>query len=170
MAARTHEPIRTIVRTEDQLTTLVTRIGETGRIALDVETTATDPMRAELVGIAIAVDPEESYYIPLRHRLIDEGPQLAIDLVRETLGPALTQDGLKVVTHHGKYDLLVMLRSGYQPFAITFDTMIAAFLVGETSIRLKDLSFTLLGVEMTEITETHRDRTQAAHDGPGQRR
>jgi DNA polymerase-1 len=153
VAARTHEPTRTIVRTEEQLAALVARIGETRRIALDVETTATDPMRAILVGIAIAVDTQESYYIPLGHRLIDEGPQLPSEAVRDALSPALTAPDLEIVTHHGKYDLLVMLRHGYPAFTITFDTMIAAYLVGETSARLKDLSFTLLGVEMTEITE-----------------
>jgi DNA polymerase I len=153
VAAREHQPVRTIVRTAEQLEAMVGRIASAERLALDVETTATDPMRALLVGIALAVDPEESYYVPLAHRLIDEGPQLGADAVREALAPLLTREGLEVVTHHGKYDLLVMLRHGYPSFRIAFDTMIAAYLVGETSARLKDLSFTLLGIEMTEITE-----------------
>ena len=149
---RTFDPIRTIVRTEEQLDALVARIAETGRIALDVETTATDPMRAALVGIAIAVDPEESYYIPVMHRLIDEGPQLGLELLREKLIPALGGE-TKVVAHHGKYDLQVMSRHGFPIVPLAFDTMIAAFLLGESSIRLKDLAFTRLGIQMTEITE-----------------
>ncbi len=149
---KTFEPVRTIVRTEDQLDALVTRIAAVGRLALDVETTATDPMRAALVGIAIAVDPEESCYIPVMHRLIDEGPQLGLELLRERLIPVLGGE-TKVVAHHGKYDLQVMSRHGFPIVPLAFDTMIAAFLLGESSIRLKDLAFTRLGIQMTEITE-----------------
>ncbi len=152
VAVKTFEPVRTIVRTEEQLDALIDRIVATGRVALDVETTSTDPMRAALVGIAIAVDPEESYYIPLTHRTLEDGPQLGLDLVRERLSPALGGT-TKVVTHHGKYDLQVMSRHGFPTVPLAFDTMIAAFLLGESSIRLKDLAFTRLGIQMTEITE-----------------
>ena len=152
VVTRTFEPVRTIVRTEEQLDALVTRIADTGRISLDVETTATDPMRAALVGIAIAVDPEESYYIPVMHRLIDERPQLGLKMLRERLAPALAGE-TRVIAHHGKYDLQVMSRHGFPIVPLAFDTMIAAFLLGESSIRLKDLAFTRLGIQMTEITE-----------------
>ena len=48
---------------------------------------------------------------------------------------------------------------------ITFDTMIAAYLIGDSSIRLKDLAFTRLGIEMTEITELiGTGRNQATMD------
>ena len=143
------------MRDHQQLDRLVQRIGETGRAAVDVETTATDPMRADLVGIAVAVavDPEESYYIPVAHATDDEGPQLDSDVVRKSLAPALTRDGVNIVAHHGKYDIQVLSRHGYPMLPLAFDTMIAAFMLGENSIRLKDLAFTRLGIEMTEITE-----------------
>jgi DNA polymerase-1 len=60
---------------------------------------------------------------------------------------------LKIYTHHGKYDLQVLTRHGYTDRPVTFDTMIAAYLLGESSIRLKDLAFTRLGIEMTEIDQ-----------------
>src|SRR5690606_17480536 len=56
-------------------------------------------------------------------------------------------------THHGKYDALVLERAGYPRPKIAFDTMIAAYLLGDTSVDLKSLAFTRLGMEMTEITE-----------------
>jgi DNA polymerase-1 len=152
VAARTFEPVRTIVRTGEQLDALVARIAETGRLALDVETTSTDPMLAALVGIAIAVDAEESYYIPLTHRTLEDGPQLELDVVRERLIPAVG-GATQIVAHHGKYDLQVMSRHGFPIVPLAFDTMIAAYLLGESSIRLKDLAFTRLGIQMTEITE-----------------
>lgn len=144
------ESIQMVVTTDDQLQTMIGRINDTGEIALDVETTGVDPMTADLVGIAIAVSNHESFYVPVGH---NDGDQLAIDTVRNALDPVISSDEIKLYTHHGKYDLQVMIRHGYQDRRITFDTMIAAYLLGEQSIRLKDLSFNRLGIQQTEISE-----------------
>jgi hypothetical protein len=74
-------------------------------------------------------------------------------VVRTRLDSVISDKNLKVYTHHGKYDLHVLIRHGFSPRDITFDTMIAAYLLGESKIGLKDLSFTKLGVQMTEISE-----------------
>lgn len=142
--------VQTIVRTEEQLEELIAALRDSGEMAVDVETTATDPMLAELVGIAIATGPSRSFYVPVGHQ---EGQQLDADFVRERLDPVIADPALKVYTHHGKYDYQVLVRHGYTDRLITFDTMIAAYLLGESSIRLKDLSFNRLGIEQTEISE-----------------
>lgn len=144
------ESIQTVVTTDDQLKTMIARINETGEIALDVETTGVDPMTADLVGIAIAVSNHESFYVPIGH---NEGDQLDSEAVRGALDPIISSDKIKYYTHHGKYDLQVLIRHGYQDRQISFDTMIAAYLLGEQSIRLKDLSFNRLGIQQTEISE-----------------
>ncbi len=141
---------RSVIRTREALEALVKRIYETGRYAFDVETTSTDPNRATLVGIAIATTQEEGYYIPVGHK---EGEQLASDEVKSTLSPALNDKKIKAYAHHGKYDLLVLNRHGFEVTNYVFDTMIAAYLLGENSMGLKDLSFTRLGIQMTEISE-----------------
>jgi len=150
IAAPTEPSDQTVVTTVAQLDHLVERIGATKTIAIDVETTATNPMLASLVGIAIAVGPNESYYVPVGH---NEGVQLAMDPVRGKLDPAIANPEVAVYTHHGKYDFHVLTRHGYTGRNITFDTMIAAYVLGDSSIRLKDLAFTRLGIEMTEISE-----------------
>jgi len=156
------ETVQTIVRTENELQSLIAEIERAGEFAIDVETTATDPMTAALVGIAIATSPTRSFYVPVGH---NEGDQLPLDRVRELLDPAIAKPGLKVYTHHGKYDYHVLIRHGFSPHAIAFDTMIAAYLLGETSIRLKDLSFNRLGIEQTEISELiGTGRNQATMD------
>ena len=140
--------IQSIVDTSEKLDHLIDRIVATRTIAVDVETTSTNPIAAELVGIAIAVSDHESFYVPVGH--ID-GNQLDASAVRERLDPVIADPGITLFTHHGKYDLQVLTRHGYTDRAISFDTMIAAYLLGESSIRLKDLAFTRLGIEMTEI-------------------
>ena len=154
--------IQTVVDTTEKLDHLLQRIAETKTIALDVETTSTDPIAARLVGIAIAVNDHESFYIPVGH---NEDQQLDADAVRTALDPVIADPAVTLYTHHGKYDLQVLTRHGYTDRPITFDTMIAAYLLGESSIRLKDLAFTRLGIEMTEIGELiGTGRNQATMD------
>lgn len=144
------ESIQTVVTTADDLDAMIARIRKVGEIAVDVETTAVDPMTAVLVGIAISVSDHESFYVPVGHK---EGEQLSADVVRDAFDPVFADEKIKLYTHHGKYDLQVMIRHGYTDRLITFDTMIAAYLLGETSLRLKDLSFNRLGIQQTEISE-----------------
>src|SRR5690606_11616217 len=92
----------------------------------------------------------ESWYVPVGH---NEGDQLPADELREVLDPVIGSDKVKLYTHHGKYDLQVMIRHGYTDRLVNFDTMIAAYLLGEQSLRLKDLSFNRLGIQQTEISE-----------------
>ena len=142
---------RTIVRTDEELHRLISRMRETGRYAVDVETDSTDPLAARLVGIAIGVGPAEGYYIPLAHRA-DDGDQLTLDEVHALLAPVLADPELEAYAHHGKYDIAVLQRHGYTIGDLAFDTMIAGYLLNHTSLRLKDMAFTRLGIEMTEIT------------------
>ncbi len=141
---------RTIVRTAEDLALLVERVREVGRYAIDAETNSLDPLAAELVGIAVGVGPAEGYYMPLRHAA-GNTDQLSADDVKAALQPLLVDDALEGYAHHAKYDMAVLERHGYVLTNLGFETMIAAYLLGETSLRLKDLAFTRLGREMTEI-------------------
>jgi DNA polymerase-1 len=144
--------VRTIVRTPEQLAHLVQRVREVGRYAVDCETDSLDPLNARLVGIAIGVGPAEGYYIPLRHA-VGNTEQLSLEVVREALQPIFSDPEIEAYAHHAKYDLVVLERHGFEVTNLGFETMIAAYLLNESSLRLKDLAFTRLGREMTEIVE-----------------
>lgn len=141
---------RQTITTIPQLDALVTRIREAGMYAIDVETTSTDPMQATLVGISIAVSPTESAYLPIGHVGAD---QLLFEVVAKRLRPVVTDPEITGVAHHGKYDLTVLQRTGLRVTNVRFDTMIAAYLLNEKSVGLKDLAWSRLGIEMTEIGE-----------------
>ncbi len=134
----------------EDLNRLVQRVREVGRYAIDVETDSLDPFSANLVGIAIGVGPAEGFYIPLAHR-VGNVDQLSLEDVKSALQPLLVASNLEAYAHHAKYDLAVLERHGYDVTNLGFETMIAAYLLGETSVGLKDLAFTRLGLEMTEI-------------------
>ena len=137
-----------LATTRDELDVLASEIGEAGEIAVDVETDDTNPVTANLVGIAIATAEDRAWYVPLK---APDGAVASLDDVRATIGGAIARHA-NVVTHHGKFDLTVMLQAGLPAFDIEFDTMLAAYLLGESGIGLKDLAFRYLGWEMTEIT------------------
>lgn len=141
---------RTLVASHESLDELVAALRAADRYAIDVETTSTEPLEARLVGIAIATSPEKSYYVPVGH---DEGDQLTLDEVRTALSPILADDSKKSIAHHGKYDELVLLEHGYPLNHISEDSMIAAFVLNENSLGLKNLAFSRLGWEMTDIGE-----------------
>ncbi|HET8626566.1 MAG TPA: DNA polymerase I [Thermomicrobiales bacterium] len=164
-AAATHEQpeyTTTVVADQAALDALAAEL-RTGRpFSIDVESTSIDPVRADLVGIAIATGPDRSYYVPVGHR---EGEQLDLATVRAALGPLVADPALPKYAHHGKYDLVVLRRAGLELVGVTFDTMIAAYLLGESTVGLKELAFTRLGLEMQPIEELiGRGRSQITMD------
>jgi len=140
------------VNTEAALDQLAARLSEVRRFALDVETTSQDAMLADLVGIAIAPQEGEAYYIPVGHR---EGRQLPLHRVLDRLSPILQDPSIEKITHNGKYDLTVLARHGAWVNGPLFDTMVAAWLL-EPSRRgfgLKELAWARLGAEMRPISD-----------------
>lgn len=145
-----------IVDSPAALKRLVARLEEAERIAFDTETTSTDPMRAELVGISLATQVGEGCYIPVGHDpQFAGGEQLGREVVLDALRPALTDAAVEKIAHNAKYDYLVLLRAGLRTEPLSFDTMIAEWLCdpGSRNLGLKDLAWVRLGVEMTKIDE-----------------
>jgi DNA polymerase-1 len=141
-------PTRSTATTDDLLAAVATRIRETGQYAFDVETDSLDPLTANLVGLALSASPIESWYIPVQHGEDDVTPaRIAAHLL-----PIFTDPAIKGYAHHAKYDMHVLHRYDIDVQNLEFDTMIAAYLLGENSVGLKDLAFSRLGIEMTEIT------------------
>jgi DNA polymerase-1 len=134
---------------EQALMAMVDDIAAADAIAIDVETDGTNPVQSNLVGIAIATAADRAYYVPVAY---EGGGILDPDTVRAKLAPAVVAHP-NVVAHHGKFDLAVLERHGYQGIDLKFDTMLAAYLLGESGLGLKDLTFKHLGWEMTQITE-----------------
>ena len=155
---------RAIVRDRAALDRVAARMRETGQYAVDVETDSTEARHARLVGIAIAVSPTESFYLPIAHPS-GEQPRLGADEIHAVLAPIMADPLLGAIAHHAKYDAVVLSRHGYKVGHLAFDTMIAAYLLNESSVGLKNLAFTRLGIEMTEISALiGTGRTQTTMD------
>jgi DNA polymerase-1 len=139
-----------LVDDEEKLSEVLGKLSGAPMLSIDTETTSTDPMRAELVGISLAVAEGEGYYLPFRHA---GGPNLDFAAVRARLREPFADANLPKTGHNIKYDLTVLERAGLRLSAPAFDTMIAEWLCNPASrsLGLKDLGFVRLGVEMTPI-------------------
>jgi len=142
----------TIVDTPEALADLVAVLSKAKMIAFDTETTDTDVMRAELVGISLAVKKDHGYYIPVGH---EKGKQLSLTEVIDALSDPMMDPDIPKAGHNLKYDYLVLKRVGLIVSPLSFDTMIAEWLINPASrnLGLKNLAWVRLGYEMTHIEE-----------------
>ena len=145
--------VKVIESTED-LETLIRELNTAKVISFDTETTSTDQMRAKIVGISLAVQPEKGYYIPVGHS-VGGSKQLSLAQVLEALKKPLTDPNISKAGHNLKYDYTMLARSGLQVSPLSFDTMIAEWLINPDSrnLGLKNLAWVRQGIKMTSIEE-----------------
>jgi DNA polymerase-1 len=77
--------------------------------------------------------------------------QLPLQQVIDRLRLPLEDKALPKLAHNGKYDIVVLAEHGLMVNNLSFDTMVAAYLLGEKALSLKELAFGRLGIEMTPI-------------------
>lgn len=142
-----------IVNTTSSLDGLLSRLSPARSLAFDLETTSLDAMQAQLVGISLSPASGEAYYIPVGHVGWGQVEQLPLEYVIERVKPLLEDAALAKLAHNGKYDMTVLVEYGVTVNNLTFDTMVAAYLLSEKTLGLKALVFSRLGIEMTPISE-----------------
>ena len=143
-----------LVDTPELLQQLAERLAGAAVISFDTETTSTDQMRADLVGISLAVETGQGYYIPVGHRP-EMGRQLPLEQVLEALRGPLTDARIPKIGHNMKYDFVVLARYGLRVAPLSFDTMIAEWLSDPNSrnLGLKNLAWVRQDIKMTSIDE-----------------
>jgi len=141
-----------IIDTEKKLADLVKTLNKARLISFDTETTSTEEMQADIVGISLAIKEGEGYYIPIGH---NAGNNLPLKQVIDALTEPMTNPKIGKVAHNAKYDYIILAKAGLIVSPLTFDTMLAEFIIDPSSrhLGLKNLAFVKLGEEMTHIEE-----------------
>ncbi|MCL0092532.1 DNA polymerase I [Dehalococcoidia bacterium] len=139
-----------IVDTSQALDKLVEELSTARALAVDTETSGKEARHTTLVGISLSTAPAKAWYIPIGHK--GPGSQLSLSELTPRLKPVLADPHIAKIAHNAKYDMTVLWRHGLGLNDPGFDTMIAAHLLGEKSLGLKQLAFSKLGVEMTPIS------------------
>ena len=147
-----------LIQTTEQLEDLASRLGEAPEFAFDTETTSTDALACELVGLSFAVKPHEAFFVPVHH------PQNALDPARvlASLKPALEDRTIGKVGQNIKFDTLVLSQVGIRVDGNAFDTMIASYLLRADGPHNMDaLAAEYLGystITYDDLTGTGRER------------
>lgn len=130
-----------IVDTEDKLKELVEDLHkQSGIIAWDTETSDLKPRKAELVGIGCCWGNEltDVAYIPIGHR---EGNNLSQEQVFEALRSILENPDFPKALQNAKFDRLVFAYQGLKLAGVTFDPMLASYVLNpDSSHNLGDLA------------------------------
>ena len=113
---------KTILK-ENQLDELIKKLNEKSVIAVDTETSSLNPQEADLVGISICYEANESFYIPVGHK---ESTDLKKDLVLKKLKPILEDPSIKKVGQNIKYDFIIFKNNGIELSSVE-DTMLLSY-------------------------------------------
>jgi len=139
------------ILTAKQLASLVSDLSQADVLSIDLETTSRDPHEAEIVGIAISLQPLAGYYIPIGHDTLDAPVQLDLDIVLEALRPFIEGETPQLIGQNIKYDLIILQRNGLNPNGIRFDSMIASHLTRPEERRhnLESIASAILGCSVS---------------------
>jgi DNA polymerase-1 len=132
-----------LIKTEADFKEFINQLKKQKILALDTETSGYDPFIEELLGISFCWQDGKAFYLPATK------PWL------ELIKPILENPEIKKIGHNIKFDLESLGTAGIKLKGISFDTMIASYLInpGSRQHNLDGLVFTELGYQMQPITD-----------------
>jgi DNA polymerase-1 len=163
--SRPHVPfVVPVVDDPGLLPGIVARLREAPLVALDTRTNSRSPRGAELVGLSLAASLTEVWYFPFGHR--PQGGELAAPTPVRNLPPLSDPACLPLVAllndptvpkagHQAKFDWQVLRSAGVELAGITWDSLLAGFLLdsGRRSYDIDVLSLEYLGRPMQTYAE-----------------
>ncbi len=130
-----------------------------GVLGVGVAMSTADPMRAQILGIAVAAAPGEGVYVPISHRYLGAPKQLSLDEARALLSPLLEDPKVRKVGYDLKRIEDVLARHGLRIEGLVSDPMLAAYLLDpEAPHALKDLVRREFGTELPIFDEAPTGR------------
>jgi len=154
----------TIIDDSAALPDLVARLRRAPLLSLDTETSSLEPHDAELIGLGLSAGPGQTWYLPFGHRP-PEGALAAPEAVRVLppidspqcvpLAALLRDTTAPKAGHNIKYDWQVLRRAGIELGGVTYDSMLASFVVdpGRRSHAIDTLSVEYFGRPMRSFTD-----------------
>lgn len=122
-----------LIQTKKELESLCQNLKSAPFFVFDTETTGLNPLHTNLVGISVAYNNIEAFYIPCGHTSKEK--QLTIEEILKLFAPIFHNDTIKKIAHNAKYDALVLSQYNITCNGLLLDTYIASQLVFDESIR-----------------------------------
>ena len=124
------------------------------QLGVGLAVTSDDAMRADILGVSLAIEPGHAYYVPIAHRYLGSPKQLSWPEVQAVLGPVLGDAGVSKVGYDVKRASIALARAGAPLAGPTFDVLIGAYLLDpETPNGLKELARRELDATLTRFDD-----------------
>lgn len=151
--AKTEETRYHLINTVEKFNEFLEQLKGQRVFALDLETTSTKPLKAQIVGISFSWLEKEAYYIPLMAP-VGTG-HLDADKVLPEIRMVLEDENIKKIGQNIKYDLLVLKNNNILLQGIVFDTMIASYLLNpvKRNHNLDDIALEYLSYKTITTSE-----------------
>jgi DNA polymerase-1 len=117
------------ITTKEDLAHFAAEAKAAGKLALEIQATSRDAMTAHVCGVSLAYKPGDAVYVPIGHRYLGAPSQIQIAVFLEVMGPLLADASVAKVGHDVKWNEVVLLRHGAKLEGVTFDTMLAGYLL-----------------------------------------
>ena len=112
-----------LIDTEDDMLKIRDFFMTKSFLSLDTETTSTDAINAELVGLSFSVEENEAFYVPV------PAERKEAEKIVNIFKPVYECDSILKIGQNIKYDLEVLAGYGVELAGPMFDTMIAHYLL-----------------------------------------
>ena len=112
-----------LIDTEEKIEQLLQNILTQKILSLDTETTGTDPIRAELVGMSFSYTENQAFYVPV------PADRTEAQRIVDKFKPVFENPQTLKVGQNIKYDMLVLANYGVEMQGEMFDTMIAHYVL-----------------------------------------
>lgn len=112
-----------LIDTQEKRAQLIKKLITSDIFALDTETTGTDPMNSDLVGMSFSMKENEAFYVPV------PAEREEVLKIIEEFRPILENEKSIKVGQNIKYDLLILQNYGVKVKGKLFDTMIAHYVI-----------------------------------------
>lgn len=111
-----------LVNQESDFKALIKKLEGASEICFDTETTSENPLMADLVGLSFAIDEGEAYYVPMNGAL-------APAKILGALKPIFENPEKGFYGHNVKYDLHLLKNVGIEVKNLSFDTILASYIL-----------------------------------------
>ncbi len=125
----------TILSTEEEFNSWLTKLAASEYFAFDTETTSLNYMEAAIVGVSFAVAPGKAAYVPLAHDYIEAPEQLDRKWALDKLKPLLEDEAVSKVGQNLKYDAHVLKNHGITLRGIHHDSMLESYVLNSVATK-----------------------------------
>jgi DNA polymerase I len=141
------------LNTPEILEKVLPRLDAAETLSMSVEGSSPAAMSSLIVGIALSPAEGAAYYLPAAGPQTAPGGCLPLDYLIKTLKPVLEKNRTALNIYNSKLARMLLAENGIELGNSAFDPVLAAYLLGDKSLGLREIIFSRTGREMVPSSD-----------------